>query len=68
MIHAATEMDKCLDSFGLGSYNLDDLAPVMLDAYEIQQAKQKSDGTFSLLSFISMALLELGLIIEAEEE
>ena len=68
LIHAATEMDKCLDSFGLGSYNLDDLAPVMLDAYEVQQAKQKTDGTFSLLSFVSMALLELGLIIEAKEE
>lgn len=68
LIHATTEMDKCLDSFGFSSYNLDDLAPVMLGAYDIQQKKQKADGKFSLLSFVSMALLELGLIIENEEE
>ena len=67
LIHATTEMDKCLDSFGLGAYNLDNLAPVFLGAYEFQQENLKSDGAFSLLSFVSMALLELGIITEKEE-
>ena len=46
---------------------MDNLAPELLDVYDRQQEKQKADGTFSVLSLISMALLELGVIIECEE-
>lgn len=67
LIHATEEMDKGLNAFGIETYDLDNLAPALLDVYDRQQEKQKADGTFSVLSLISMALLELGVIIECEE-
>lgn len=67
LIHAALEMDKGLDAFGLGKYDLDDLKPTLLGVYDVQQGKHRTDGTFSLLSLISMALLELGVIVECED-
>lgn len=67
LIHAATEMDKGLNEFGLGSYDLDNLAPTLLGVYDYQQEKQKTDETFSLISLVSMALLELGIITECDE-
>ena len=62
LIHAAIEMDKGLESFGLEEYNLDALAPTLLGIYDAQQQKCKTEGTFSLLSLISMALLEWELL------
>ncbi|MBQ6863991.1 MAG: hypothetical protein IJO14_07115 [Clostridia bacterium] len=67
LLHAVTEMDKGLHSFGLDTYDPDHLAPVLLGAYDAQQNKYKTDGAFSLLSLISMALLELGIITECDE-
>lgn len=67
LIHATEEMDKGLNAFGIETYDLDNLAPALLDVYDRQQEKQKADGTFSVLSLISMVLLELGVIIECEE-
>lgn len=67
LIHAAVEMDKGLDAFGLGEYDLDSLAPTLLGIYDGQQQKCKEDKTFSALSLISMALLELGVIVECDE-
>lgn len=67
LIHAAMEMDKGLESFGLGQYDLDHLAPTLLGLYDSQQQKYKTDKAFSLLSLISMALLELGVITECDE-
>ena len=68
LIHATAEMDKGLGSFGMNTYDLDNLAPTLLGAYEAQQEKHKSDGSFSLLSFVSMALLELGIITECDDD
>ena len=68
LIHATVEMDKGLTSFGLGIYDLDDLAPTLLGVYDAQQEMQREAGEFSLLSLISMALLELGLIVEDDDE
>lgn len=68
LIHAAQEMDKGLDAFGLGQYDLDDLAPTLLGVYDWQQTKCKADSSFSLLSLISMALLELGIIVECDDD
>ena len=48
-------------------HDLDNLAPTLLGVYDYQQEKQKTDATFSLLSLISMALLELGIITEYED-
>lgn len=68
LIHAVIEMDKGLDAFGLSQYNLDNLAPTLLDVYDYQQQKCTNERKFSLLSLIAMALLELGIIIECDEE
>lgn len=67
LIHATMEMDKGLCSLGIGTYDLDNLAPTFLDAYETEQKRHKANGKFSLLSFISMALLELGIITECDD-
>lgn len=67
LLHAAIEMDKGIEAFGLGAYDLDNLAPTLLGVYDSQQSKQKNDGAFSLLSLVSMALLELGIIVECED-
>lgn len=67
LISAAVEMDKGLDSIGLGSYALDNLAPTLLGVYDYQQERKNTDDTFSLISLVSMALLELGIIIECNE-
>lgn len=67
LIHAVTEMNRGLEAFNLGEYDLDNLAPTLLGVYDYQQEKQKTDATFSLLSLISMALLELGIITEYED-
>lgn len=67
LIHAATEMDAGLEAFGLGQYDLDGLAPTLLEVYDCQQEKFGKDGSFSLLSLISMALLELGILVEEDD-
>lgn len=68
LIHAVEEMDNGLNTFRLGEYDLDYLAPTLVALYDAQQQKYKTDETFSLLSLVSMALLELGIIIEDESE
>lgn len=67
LIHAAIEMDKGLNAFGLDPYDLDNLASTLLGVYDFQQEKQKQEGFFSLISLVSMALLELGIITECDE-
>ena len=68
LIHATAEMDKGLDSLGIYTYDLDNLAPTLLGVYDAQQEKHKSDRTFSLLSLVSMALLELGIVTECSDD
>lgn len=68
LIHATAEMDKGLGSLGMNTYDLDNLAPTLLGAYEAQQEKHKTDGNFSLLSFVSMALLELVIITDCDDD
>lgn len=68
IVHAAVEMDKGLSVFDLSDYDLDDLGPTLLGVYDEQQKNVKEYEKFSALSLISMALLELGVIIECEEE
>lgn len=68
LLHATNEMDKGLSSFELEAYDLDNLAPTLLGIYDGQQQKYATDGTFALLSLVSMALLELGIIIECDEQ
>lgn len=67
LLHAVVEMDKGLNAFGLETYNLDNLAPTLLGVYDCQQQKYKTEESFSLLSLVSMALLELGVITECNE-
>ena len=68
VVHAANEMDKGLAAFSIENYDLDNLGPTLLGVYEIQQKKVEEEQSFSALSLISMALLELGIIVECEDE
>lgn len=68
IVHATVEMDKALNDFELGDYNLDDLSSTLLEVYEKQQKNVEEFQSFSALSLFSMALLELGVIIECEDE
>lgn len=66
LIHSVCEMDKGLQAAGLGEYDLDNLAPTLLNIYDVQQEKCASDRTFSLISLVAMAFLELGVIVECD--
>lgn len=68
LIHAAQEMDAALEALGCGTYDIDQLAPTLLAAYEAQQELYKAGKTFSLLSQISFALMERGILVEDAEE
>lgn len=61
-------MDKGLQAVGLGDYDLDNLAPTLLNIYDNQQEKYALDKAFSLISLVAMAFLELGVIVECDEE
>ena len=41
LIHSVNEMDKGLVDIGQGEYDLDNLAPTLLNVYDIQQKKSK---------------------------
>lgn len=66
LIHSINEMDNGLRKLGVQSYNLDDLAPTLLEVYDCQQQKYMEEDVFFMLSLVGMALLELGVIIEEE--
>ena len=63
LIHSINEMDNGLEALGIYPYDLDDLA-----LYDNQQQKYMGENTFSILSLVGLALLELGVITEVEEE
>lgn len=67
LIHSINEMDKGLLKIGIQAYDLDNLAPTLLEVYDYQQQKYNTENTFSLLSLVGMALLELGVIVECDE-
>lgn len=68
LIHATIEMEKGLEACGIQEYDLDNLAPTLINSYDEQQKKVRADQVFSLLSLVSMALLELGIISEMEDD
>lgn len=68
LIHAVCEMDRALQQLGCPEYDVDDLGTTLLQAYDAQQDFYKQTKTFQTLSLISMALLELGILIEDETE
>lgn len=67
LVHSINEMDRGLETFGIQSYDLDNLAPTLLEVYDYQQQKYKEEDVFSLFSFVGMALLELGVITEYDD-
>ncbi len=67
LIHSINEMNAGLVHIGSPSYDPDNLAPLLLNVYDYQQNKYKNEDTFSLISLVGMALLELGIITESEE-
>ena len=64
IIHALEEMNRGLIALGIDGYDLDHLGSVLLAVYDAQQDLVKRERAFSALSLISMALLELGVIVE----
>lgn len=68
LVHAAVEMDAALEDLGCGTYNLDALGPALMAAYDAQQEAYQEKKDFSLLSLVSMALLELGILVEDAAE
>lgn len=68
LIHSIDEMDKGLEAMSIVNYDLDHLAPTLLAVYDYQQQKYITENNFSLISLVGMALLELGIIVEIEEE
>ena len=68
LIHSINEMDNGLATMGIQVYDLDNLAPTLLEVYDYQQQKYVEETVFSLLSLVGMALLELGVITEYDEE
>ena len=68
LIHSINEMDNGLESIGITTYDLDNLSSTLLHVYDYQQQKYIDENVFSLLSLVGMALLELGVIIECDEE
>lgn len=68
LIHTINEMDNGLAAMGVHVYDLDNLAPTLLEVYDYQQRKYVEENVFSLLSLVGMALLELGVITEYDEE
>lgn len=68
IIHATTEMDKGLANLMLDDYDLDNLGDTLLGVYEAQQNIVSEAQQFSAISLISMALLELGVIVECDED
>lgn len=67
LIHSINEMDIGLDNMGIKEYDLDNLAPVLLESYDYEQSKYNSEDTLSLISLVGMSLLELGVIVECSE-
>ena len=59
LIHSVNEMDIGLETSGISSYDLDDLAPTLLAVYDFQQEKYNREDCFSFLSLVAMAFLEL---------
>lgn len=66
LIHSINEMDNGLSAIGQSQYDLDNLAPTLVGVYDYQQEKYNTEESFSLLSLVGMALLELGVIVECE--
>ena len=68
LIHSIDEMENGLAEMGINQYDLDNLASTFLDVYDIQQQKYISENIFILFSFVGMALLELGVIVECDDD
>ena len=67
IIHAADEMNRAIEHHGIDEYDLDRLGDVLLSLYDQQQDEYLEKKTFRLLSTLSFALLELGIIEEIDE-
>ena len=68
LLHAINEMNNGLKAMGMKEYNIDNLEQTLSDVYDYQQDKYSRENTFSLLSLVGMALLELGVIEECDVE
>lgn len=66
IIHAADELNRAIEHHGIDEYDLDRLGDVLLSLYNHQQDEYLEKNTFRLLSTLSFAFLELGIIEETD--
>lgn len=64
LIHAVDEMNAACAEFECSDYDIDNLSEFLIKMYDKQQQYYVENAAFSVLSQISMALLELGIIVE----
>lgn len=68
LIHSINEMDNGLETMGIQEYDLDNLKSTLVGVYDYEQQKYTEENVFSLFSLVGMALLELGVIVECDED
>ena len=61
-------MWSCYFFGGVATYDLDDLSSTLLNVYDYEQNNYMNNDNFILFSFVGMALLELGVIVEIDEK
>lgn len=67
VISAAVEMDTMFTRLGCGAYDLDNLTSALLKVHDAEDNLLLSKDAFALLSLISIALLEIGILVEEEK-
>lgn len=68
LLHSIYEMDAGLKAMGISEYDLDNLSNTLLNVYDYEQKLYIQEESFSVLSLVGMALLELGVIVESDED
>lgn len=69
LVHAAYEMEAALGRLGCDACNdLDDLGETLRAAYDAEERVYQKEDAYPLLSLISLALLEMGVLVEDDED
>lgn len=62
LLHAITELDEYLESVEAGYCNIDNFRDTNIRIYDSEQKYYIENGTFQLVSLLSVVLLDLGII------
>lgn len=67
LVKAVGKMNKALLGLGIYNYDIDNLSPAFTKVFDSQEININNKKYYSLLSFISIILLDLNIITEREE-